>query len=87
MIDGKDLTPILMNKGPSLHDCLIHYYSPQSAGTVTPEIATHRRRSSLGRGCSPYTYLTHRVAFYSDSGIGDLGRGGGSLREMCVHST
>ena len=32
VIDGKDLSPILLNKGPSLHKCLIHYYSPQAAG-------------------------------------------------------
>ena len=42
MIDGKDLTPVLMGSATSHHRCLIHYHSPQSNEANTSGVAAIR---------------------------------------------
>ena len=42
ILDGKDLTKVLMSDAPSPHRCLMHYHSPQSNEANTSGIAAVR---------------------------------------------
>jgi hypothetical protein len=60
VIDGRDLSPILLHNGHSSHDCLIHYYSPQSAG----DTAAANTSGVAAVRCGDYkaNFFTHSTA-------------------------